>query len=79
MPCEGVPHQHLGSRAGVQQTLVGRLEEALVGIEARLEELIKELTEDATAVDACLIQTMSVQQMDPDTFLQVRFYHEDTK
>lgn len=55
MPCEGVPHQHLSSRAGVQQTLVGGLEEALVGIEARLEELIEELTEDATAIDACLI------------------------
>lgn len=60
MPREGVADQHLGGGVGIQQALVGRLEEALVGIEARLEELIEELTKDATAVDAGLIQTVSV-------------------
>lgn len=73
MPREGVPDQHLGSRAGIQQALIGRLEEALVGIKAGLEELVEELPKDAPAVNACLIQTVSVQQMDADTLLQVRF------
>lgn len=71
--CEGVAHQHLCSGAGVQQALVGRLEEALVGVEARLEEFVEELTKDATTVNARLIQTVSVQQMDSNSFLQVRF------
>lgn len=71
MPSEGVPDQHLRSRAGIQKALVGRLEEALVGIEARLEELIKELAKDAAAVNARLVQTVSVQQMDSNPFLQV--------
>lgn len=73
MSGEIVPHQHLGGGAGIQQALVGGLEEALVGIEARLEELVEELAEDAAAVDARLVQTVSVQQVNSDTFLQVRF------
>lgn len=60
MPCEGVSNEHLGGGVGIQQALVGRLEEALVGIEARLEELIEELTKDAATVDAGLVQTVSV-------------------
>lgn len=72
MPREGVPDQHLCSRAGVQQALVGRLEEALVGIEARLEELVEELSKDAATVNARLVQTVSIQQMDSNPFLQVR-------
>lgn len=69
MPREGVSDQHLCSRARVQQALVGRLEETLVGIEARFEEFIEEFAEDATTVNACLIQTVSVQQMNSDPFL----------
>lgn len=72
MPGEGVPDQHLCSRAGIQEALIGCLEEALVGIEARFEELVEKLAKDATAVNACLIQTVSVQQMDSDSFFQVR-------
>lgn len=34
MPGEGVPHEHLCSGVGVQEALVRRLEEALVGVEA---------------------------------------------
>lgn len=73
MPREGVSDQHLRSRVGIQQALIGRLEEALVGIEARLEELIEELTKDAATVNARLVQTVSIQQMDSDPLLQVRF------
>lgn len=73
MAGEGVAHQHLGGRIGVQQTLVGGLEEALVGIEARLEQFVEELAEDAAAVDARLVQSVGVQQVDPDALLQVRF------
>lgn len=73
MPREGFSDQHLRSRVGIQQALIGRLEEALVGIEARLEELIEELTKDAATVNARLVQTVSIQQMDSDPLLQVRF------
>lgn len=73
MPRERLSDQHLGRGARVQQTLVGCLENTLVGIEARLEEFVEELAEDSTSVDACLIQTVSVQQMDSNSFLQVRF------
>jgi len=73
MPREGVSDQHLCRGVGVQQAVVGRLEEALVGIEARLQELVEELAEDAAAVDAGLVQTVSVKQMDPNPFLQVGF------
>lgn len=73
MPRKGVSDQHLCSGAGIQQALVGGLEEALVGIETRLEELIEELAKDAAAVNARLVQTVSVQQMDSNPFLQVRF------
>lgn len=73
MPCEGVAHQHLSCRIGVQQTLVGGLEEALVGIEARLEQLVEEFAEDAAAVDARLVQSVGIQQVDPDALLQVWF------
>lgn len=75
MPRERVSHQHLSSRAGIQQALVGRLEEALVGIEARFEELVQELSKDAATVDTCLVKTVSVQQMDSDAFLQVWFWN----
>ena len=70
---EGHSHQHLSSGAGIQQAVVGRLEETLVWIEARLEEFVEELPEDAATVDARLIQTVSIQEMDSDPFLQVRF------
>lgn len=73
MPREGVSVQHLRGGAGIQQALIGRLEETLVGIEAGFEELIEKLAEDAPAVNASLVQAVSVQQMDPNPFLQVRF------
>lgn len=69
MSGERVSHQHLCSRAGVQQALVGCLEEALVGVEARFEELIEELAKDPTSVDSRLIQTVSVQQVHSDPLL----------
>lgn len=75
MAGEGVAHQHLRGGTRVQQTLVGGLEEALVGIEARLEQLVEELAEDTAAVDAGLVQAVGVQQVDPDALLQVRFCH----
>lgn len=67
--CEGLSHKHLCSGVGIQQTLVGGLEEALVGIEAWLEQLVKELTKDATAIDACLVQAVSIEKVDSDLFL----------
>lgn len=73
MPCERLSNQRLGSGAGIQQALVGRLEDSLVGIEARLEELVEELPKYTPSVYARLVQTMSVQQMDSDPLLQVRF------
>lgn len=79
MAGEGVAHQHLSGRTRVQQTLVGGLKEALVGIEARLEQLVEEFAEDAAAVDARLIQAVGIQQVDPDALLQVRFCHKDTR
>ena len=69
MPREGVTDKHFCSRARVQQALIGCFEEALVWIEARFEEFIEEFTEDATTVNACLIQTVSIQQMNSDPFL----------
>lgn len=73
VPREGVPDQHLRGGVRVQQALVGGLEEALVGIEARLQEFVEELTKDAAAVDAGLVQSVSVQQVDANPFLQVGF------
>lgn len=73
MPGEGIPHQHLCSGAGVQQAVVGGLEEALVGVEARFEELVEELTEDPATVDARLVQAVSVEQVHADPLLKVRF------
>lgn len=58
---ERVSHQHLCSGAGIQQAFIGRLEEPLVGVKARLQQLIEKLTKYATTIDACLIQTVSVQ------------------
>lgn len=58
---EGVSHQHLSARAGVQQALVGGLEEALVGVEACLQQLVQELPEDSAAVNASLVQTVGVE------------------
>lgn len=79
MPGEGVPHQHLSGRTRVQQTLVRGLKETLVGIEARLEQLVKEFSEDAAAIDARLVQSVGIQQVHPDALLQVRFCRKDTR
>lgn len=76
MPGEGISHQHLRSGAGIQQAVVGRLEEALVGIEARLEELIEELAEDPATVNARLIQAVSVEQVHADPFLKIWFWNQ---
>lgn len=76
MPGEGIPHQHLGSGAGIQQAVVGRLEEALVGVEARFEELVEELAEDPATVDARLIQAVSVEQVDADPLLKIRLWNQ---
>lgn len=76
MPGEGVSDQHLRSGAGIQQAVVGGLEEALVGIEARFEELVEELAEDPAAVDACLIQAVGVEQVDADPFLKIRLWNQ---
>lgn len=77
MPGEGISDQHLRSGAGIQQAIVGRLEEALVGIEARFEELVEELAEDPAAVDACLVQAVSVEQVDADPFLKIWFWNRE--
>lgn len=69
---EGVSDQHVCAGAGVEQALVGGLEEALVGVEARLQQLVQELPEDAAAVYAGLVQPVGVQQVHADTLLQVR-------
>lgn len=79
MSGEGVPHQHLGGGAGVEKALVGGLEEPLVGVEARLEQLVEEFTEDAPAIDARLVQAVGVEQVHPDTFLQVRLWIQGTR
>lgn len=76
MAGEGVSHQHLGGGAGVQQAVVGGLEEALVGVEARFEQLVEELAEDSAAVDARLVQAVSVEQVDADPLLQIRFWNQ---
>lgn len=76
MPGEGVAHQHLRSGAGIQQAVIGGLEEALVGIEARFEELVEELAEDPAAVDARLVQAVSVEQMHAEPFLKIRFWNQ---
>lgn len=76
MPGEGIPHQHLGRGAGIQQAVVGRLEEALVGVEARFEELVEELAEDPAAVDARLIQAVGVEQVHADPLLKIRLWNQ---
>lgn len=76
MPGEGISHQHLRSGAGIQQAVVGRLEEALVGIEARFEELVEELAEDPATVDARLVQAVSVEQVDAEPLLKIRFWNQ---
>lgn len=73
MSRERVSNQHLRCGTGIQQPLVRCLEEALVGVEARLEELVEELPKDAAAIDARLVQTVSVQQVDTNPLLQVWF------
>lgn len=74
MSGEGVPHEHLRSRVGVQEALVRRLEEALVRVEARLQQLVQKLPEDAAAVDAGFVQAVRVEQVDADALLQVRLW-----
>lgn len=71
MSGEGVPHEHLRSRVGVQEALVRRLEEALVRVEARLQQLVQELPEDAATVDAGFVQAVCIEQVDADALLQV--------
>lgn len=72
MSSEGVSDQHLCSGVGIQQALVGGLEETLVRIEARLEKLVQELPKDSPSIDAGLVQAVGVEQMNPNPFLQVR-------
>lgn len=74
MSGEGVPHEHLRSRVGVQEALVRRLEEALVRVEARLQQLVQKLPEDAAAVDAGFVQAVRIEQVDADALLQVRLW-----
>lgn len=76
MPGEGVPHEHLGRGVGVQQPFVGRLEEALVGVKARLQQLVQKLPENAAAVDARLVQAVRVEQVHADPLLQVGLCEE---
>lgn len=76
MSGEGVSHEHLCSWVGVQEPLVRRLEEALVGVEARLQQLIQELPEDAAAIDAGFVQAVRVEQVDADALPQVRLCGE---
>lgn len=71
MSGKGVSHEHLCGGVGVQKPLVRGLEEALVGVEARLQQLIQKLPEDAAAIDAGLIQAVCVEQVDSDALLQV--------
>lgn len=71
MSGEGVAHEHVSSGVGVQQALIGRLEEPLVGVEPRLEELIEELPENAAAVNASFVQAVGVEQVHADALLQV--------
>ena len=73
MSGEGLSHQHLCGGVRVQQALVGGLKEALVGVEARFKEFVEKLPEDSTSIDTGLVQTVSVQKMDSDPFLQVGF------
>lgn len=69
MSGEGVPHKHVSSWVGVEQAFVGRLEEALVGVEPRLQQLIEKLSEDAAAVDAGFVQAVRVEQVHTDPLL----------
>lgn len=55
MSGKGVAHEHVSSGVGVQQALIGRLEEPLVGVEPRLQELIEELPENAAAINASFV------------------------
>lgn len=73
MSGERVSNQHFCSGAWIQQTLVCRLEETLVWIKARLEKLVEELPKDTATIYARLIQTVSIEQMDSNPFLQVWF------
>lgn len=72
MAREALASEHLCSGARVQETLVGGPEETLVGVEPGLEQLTEELAENPSAVDSGLVQAMSVQQVHPDTLLQIR-------
>lgn len=69
MSGKGVPHKHVSSWVGVQQAFVGRLEEALVGVEPRLQQFVEKLSEDAAAVDAGFVQAVCVEQVDADPLL----------
>lgn len=75
--CEALSYKHLGRGAWVQQSLVSGSEESLVGVEPWLEQLAEELAEDPPAINAGFIQAMSVQQVHPDTLLQIRLWNQE--
>lgn len=72
MPGEGFSHKHLCSGTRIEKTFISRLEEALVRIKARLQQLIQELSEYSSSVNASFIQPMGIEQMNPDPFLKIR-------
>jgi len=47
---------------GIEQFVCRATEEAAVRVERRLDQLRHEFTEDATAVDSCLVKTGKVHQ-----------------
>ena len=59
------PVQLGDARAGVQVLVPGQGEEAAVGVEGGLEELVQELAKEAAAVDTCLVQALGVDELDP--------------
>lgn len=61
---------HRGIR--IEHIILGELEKAAIGIEAGLQQLGQEFSEEAAAVDASFLQSRSVEQLHPHLQPQFR-------
>ena len=66
--------EHLRVVVGVEVSVGGVLEEAAVGIKRRLEQLPDELAKQTTTVNARLVHSRKVDELNLHAALQVWFY-----
>ena len=66
-----VSHQYTRLGVGVEQSVGGGAEEPTVGIKPCLQQLVKELPEDAAPVNPSLVQTCRIHQLHSHLQFQV--------